>query len=112
MPNRIKELRKKKNLTQTDLAKIVGVSLKTLQNWERGDNEMNLKSAIELSEALEVEVKELTKASIEKNKKEIRFDEPEISVDDQLEKMSKRVKDLEKLNANLQEALIRAMDKL
>ena len=32
----LKELRNSQNLTQTDLAKIIGVNLRTLQNYELG----------------------------------------------------------------------------
>mgnify|MGYP000231582824 FL=1 len=33
----IKEIRKKLKLSQTDLAKMLGVSLRTIQNWEAGE---------------------------------------------------------------------------
>lgn len=32
----IKEKRKAKNITQAELAKMLGISIKTLQNWEQG----------------------------------------------------------------------------
>jgi len=59
MSNRIKELRKKQSFTQGELAKRLGVSLKTLQNWERGENEMTLKSAIQLCKVLKVDLKQI-----------------------------------------------------
>ena len=36
--NRLKELRKEKKLTQQEVAKKIGVSYRTLQNWENGVN--------------------------------------------------------------------------
>ncbi len=47
----IKELRKKQGLTQIELAKRVGVSMMTIQLWERAStkpNEENLKKLMEV----------------------------------------------------------------
>ena len=38
-PPRIKEIRKKLNLSQSDFALMIGVSISTLQNWEQGRRE-------------------------------------------------------------------------
>ncbi len=40
-PNEIKELRKKRNFTQEQLAAEVGVSRVTVNNWERGHTHPN-----------------------------------------------------------------------
>jgi DNA-binding XRE family transcriptional regulator len=42
----LKELRKKLNLTQVELAKRIGVDTKTVQNWESGRKIPNSKDAI------------------------------------------------------------------
>jgi len=52
----IRELRKKQKLTQIDLAKRVGVSMMTIQLWERGvtkPNEENFKKLIKVLEGAE-----------------------------------------------------------
>lgn len=36
-PNRLRELRKRMNLTQEGFAKLVGVASNTVARWERGD---------------------------------------------------------------------------
>ena len=54
----IKELRKKQGLTQIELAKRVGVSMMTIQLWERAStkpNEENLKKLMEVLNVLPVE---------------------------------------------------------
>lgn len=51
----IKELRKAKDLTQIELAKRVGVSMMTIQLWERGvtkPNEDNYKKLMEVLNVL------------------------------------------------------------
>ena len=40
-PERLKELRKEQNLTQTDLAKELGVAMNTVSIWERGERQPN-----------------------------------------------------------------------
>lgn len=48
--NRIKQLRNEFNLSQTDLAKIIGVHYRTLQNWENNKSEIKNEKAEKLSE--------------------------------------------------------------
>ena len=38
-PPRIKDVRKRLNLSQSDFALMIGVSISTLQNWEQGRRE-------------------------------------------------------------------------
>ena len=50
----IKKLRSKKNLTQVELAKLIGVSSQTVKLWEWGDmspNEENMKKLEEIATA-------------------------------------------------------------
>ena len=46
--NRLKELRKEKKLTQKELAKIIGVHYRTLQNWEDGTSNIKPEKAKKL----------------------------------------------------------------
>jgi len=50
---KLKELRNEKKLTQLDLAKLVGVTLNTYANWEKGANEPNEDNMKKLIEILE-----------------------------------------------------------
>lgn len=57
--NRIKEVRKEKNLTQSQLANAVGVSQGAIQFWENGEREPSLKILKKISEILNCEPWEL-----------------------------------------------------
>ena len=46
---RIKELRKQHNLTQSDLAKILGISRSAVNSWEQGISTPSTKYLIELA---------------------------------------------------------------
>ena len=50
----IKELRLDKNLSQDGLAKIIGVSQKAIDYWERGVNEPKASYIIKLADFFEV----------------------------------------------------------
>ena len=47
--NRIKEIRQKEGLSQQALAKKIGVSYRTIQNWENGVNQIKLDKAQQLA---------------------------------------------------------------
>ncbi len=51
---RLKELRLKNNLTQEDIAKIVGVTQSCVAKWEKGINEPEIMTAIALSKYFKV----------------------------------------------------------
>ena len=55
----ISTLRKEKNLTQLQLADIIGISDKTISKWERGAGLPDVSLMIPLCEALEISVNEL-----------------------------------------------------
>lgn len=59
--NRIKEFRKKKNLSQSDIANIMRIGQSTVANWEREYRNPNVRQAIQLAEILETTVEELYK---------------------------------------------------
>ena len=53
---RLKELRLKKGLTQTELGEKVGVKQSTFTNWENGKREPNFETIIKIADLLEVSV--------------------------------------------------------
>ena len=55
-PQRLKEIRIKRGLTQTELGKKVGVKQSTFTNWENGKREPNFEIVIKLADLLEVSV--------------------------------------------------------
>jgi len=55
----IKELRERKNLTQQQLANLIGISKKTISAYETGKAVPSLRVALKLSKILEVPVEEL-----------------------------------------------------
>lgn len=55
-PQRLKDLRLKKGLTQTELGKKLGVKQSTFTNWENGKREPNFETLIKLADLLEVSV--------------------------------------------------------
>lgn len=61
-PN-IKKLRKARNLSQKELARILGVAQSTLSSWESGTNAMDVYSLIKLAYVLRVSFEELMSLS-------------------------------------------------
>ena len=59
MRTRIKEFRARYNLTQEDLAKIVGVRRQTILFMEKGDYNPSLKLAHDVAKALNTTIDEL-----------------------------------------------------
>ncbi|KXT83509.1 transcriptional regulator, Cro/CI family [Streptococcus oralis] len=53
-PQRLKELRLKKGLTQTELGEKVGVKQSTFTNWENGKREPSFENLIKLADLLDV----------------------------------------------------------
>lgn len=51
-PQRLKELRLKKGLTQTELGEKVGVKQNTFTNWENGKREPNFETLLKLASIL------------------------------------------------------------
>lgn len=54
--NRIKEIRQKEDLSQQALAKKIGVSYRTIQNWENGVNQIKPEKAQQLADYFGVSV--------------------------------------------------------
>jgi len=59
MPNRIKELREKKGLSQRQLATIIGVSNQTIMNWENEEYTHRLVVALRLAKYFKTTVERL-----------------------------------------------------
>ena len=59
--NKIKEFRKKKNLSQSDISKILGIKQNTFSQWENDIRTPNAKQAIKLADILETTVETLYK---------------------------------------------------
>lgn len=57
--NKIKEFRKKKNLSQSDIAKFMKVKQNTISQWETGERTPNVKQGLKLAELLETTVESL-----------------------------------------------------
>ena len=51
-PERLKQLRQKKGLTQKDIADLVHVNRVTYTNWEKGNREPNFKTLLKLASIL------------------------------------------------------------
>lgn len=59
LKNRVKELRARHNLTQSDLGKQVDVTRQTIAFIEKGEFSPSITLALKLADALKVDVKEL-----------------------------------------------------
>ncbi len=59
--NKIKEFRKRKNLSQSDISKQLGIKQNTFSQWETGERTPNVIQAIRLAEILETTVESLYK---------------------------------------------------
>lgn len=59
--NKIKEFRKNKKLSQSDIAKIMKVKQNTISQWENETRIPNVKQGIKLAEVLETTVESLYK---------------------------------------------------
>lgn len=55
----LKEIRERKKMTQTQLAFLSGISIKTISRLETGDKNVNLQTIEKLAEFLEVNIEEI-----------------------------------------------------
>lgn len=56
---RLKQIRKERNLTQAQLAEIVGVSATSVYLWERGTVKPGYGTLVLISEKLDIDIKDL-----------------------------------------------------
>ena len=68
MLNNLKKLRISKGLTQNEIARSVGITVVTYQNYEYGIREPKVSFAIKLAKALNTTVEELFPLSDQTNK--------------------------------------------
>ena len=61
MGNQLRELRKKANITQAELAVRLGVQQSAISHWERGDNLPETRNLLKMSEIFGCTVDELVK---------------------------------------------------
>ena len=59
--NKIKEFRKRKKLSQSDISKLLEIKQNTFSQWETGERTPNIIQAIRLAEILETTVENLYK---------------------------------------------------
>ncbi|MCI8700114.1 MAG: helix-turn-helix transcriptional regulator [Clostridia bacterium] len=59
--NRIKQFRRNKKMSQSDIAKIIKVKQNTISQWEREIRMPNVRQALKLAEILETTVEDLYK---------------------------------------------------
>lgn len=69
--NKIYELRKKKNLTQEDLAILLDISDKAISKWENGTSKPTIENLSKLSKILDISLDELITLEEKKNKQKI-----------------------------------------
>lgn len=88
-PERLKEMRLKRGMTQKELGEKVGVKQNTFTNWENGKREPNFDNLIKLAEFLNVSVDKLLGVKIEDNQTAIgMFELLEEYLDDQCDNIS------------------------
>ncbi|AWM38732.1 helix-turn-helix domain-containing protein [Gemmata obscuriglobus] len=55
---RLRELREARNLSQTELASLANLTLRSIENWEQGRNEPKWSAIVQLATALGVSTEE------------------------------------------------------
>ena len=56
-----KELREAKGVTQEELAKVIGVNVRSVNRWEKGQSDIYLQKAIRIARFFEVSLDEFVK---------------------------------------------------
>lgn len=72
--NRLKELQKERKITQQELAEIAGVSKRTIQYWESGENQIKPDKAKKLADFFGVSIAHLLGYDDNDFEKQIRID--------------------------------------
>ncbi|MBQ8459334.1 helix-turn-helix transcriptional regulator [bacterium] len=68
---KIKELRKRKNLSQEELAELIDINFRTIQRIETGRNTPSLETLSKLAEAFEINIQDFFNVGHQKNRKDI-----------------------------------------
>lgn len=99
---RLKQLRKERNLTQYDLVELLGFSRGQIGNYEQGTREPNLNTLLKISDFFNVSVDYLLgKTDRINNKKDVKRVDKEIL--DLLQGISKNIEELKKGQEELKE---------
>lgn len=56
---KLKELRARYNMTQTELGEVTGVTSRTVARWESGRTDMSFKAAVKIARYLKISLEEL-----------------------------------------------------
>lgn len=56
---KLKELREAKGVTQEELAKVIGVNVRSVNRWEKGQSDIYLQKAIKIARFFEVSLEEI-----------------------------------------------------
>lgn len=86
MDLKLREIRKRKKLSQTELAELIGVKLRTIGSWERGETVPNIEQAWNCAVVLGCSINELCGWPSEKTRHE--FDEGQKSLNASYEAMN------------------------
>ena len=71
LADKIYELRKKKNLTQEDLAILLDISDKSVSKWENGTSKPTIENLKKISEIFDISLDDLIETKEEKKKQKI-----------------------------------------
>ena len=58
---KLKELREAKGVTQEELAKVIGVNVRSVNRWEKGQSDIYLQKAIRIARVFEGRLDEFVK---------------------------------------------------
>ena len=58
---KLKELREARGVTQEELAKVIGVNVRSVNRWEKGQSDIYLQKAIRIARFFEVSLDEFVK---------------------------------------------------
>ena len=58
---KLKELREAKGVTQEELAKVIGVNVRSVNRWEKGQSDIYIQKAIRIARFFEVSLDEFVK---------------------------------------------------
>ena len=93
MKNNLAELRKRKNLSQKDLSRLLRVAQNTISQWELGKRNIDSAMLLKIADIFEVSIDMvLGYTPIEENNKKIQLNEDELSLIKHYRNLSKERK--------------------
>lgn len=88
----LKELRKRKNITQEQLAEMLNVSGRTVSRWETGSNMPDISLLIELAEFYDVSIPEIINGERKNETMNEEVKDTALSLSDYAEEINKKIK--------------------